>query len=72
MKTSEAAALHPIKELAKHPYGQEVLRNYGEGKKVATLRWNPRLAKHGLFELEHEGKILRFDAEEFRTISRVF
>lgn len=70
MKISEAAALHPITELAKKPYGERRIRNYYGGH--ITLRWNPQLAKYGKFEMLVGGKKVLLDAEEFRAVSRVF
>lgn len=73
MKTSELSKKHPgIKELAKRPFGRVKIRNYGEGASDIELRWNPTLAKNGIFELTHEGKTIRIDAEELRYFTRVF
>lgn len=74
MDTSQLSKKHPsIKEIAKKPYGKARIRNYGStGSNTITLSWNPSMAKHGVFELEHDGKKLLIDAEELRWFTRVF
>lgn len=71
MDTRELSKLHPsIKEIAKKPYGSATIRNRGEGSSTIQLRWNPQLAKQGMFELSHDGKKLLIDAEELRWYTR--